>query len=153
MTIEDDWWCHQHCGVIICVFYRPDIKKWVLVYKLHAWWCHNVDDVINRLLLSRPVTGISFKLIPLVELKLFNFKFFPFWSVKYTGSRWQKHWHHFCRSIIEGFYCCKFQVRTMSGSRGVHFPSLEKDLAWSRPKRRKGLSMENNKTVFEKLPL
>ena len=34
---------------------------------------YTLDDVINHLLLSRPVTGISFNLMPLVEPKLFNF--------------------------------------------------------------------------------
>ena len=67
LTIEDDWWRHQHCDVIGRVIYRPEPFFQYLVCKIHTWWRHNVDDVINRLLLSRPITGVSLVPIPLVD--------------------------------------------------------------------------------------
>ena len=74
-------WHHQ--VYILQIRYR---KKF-LVSKLHAWWSHNVDDVIDHLLLARPITGaswsitgaswypvggISFRSIPLLEPKILN---------------------------------------------------------------------------------
>ena len=65
LTIEDDWWRHQHCDVIGRVIYRPEPFFQYLVCKIHTWWRHNVDDVINRLLLSRPM---GTKLTPVIGL-------------------------------------------------------------------------------------
>ena len=49
----------------VYLFYRSKNRFWSVNY--------TPDDVITHLLLTKTVTGISFKLIRLVELKLFNF--------------------------------------------------------------------------------
>ena len=60
-------WRHQ-----VCILQTRISKIW--------FWSVNYthDDVISYLLLSRPVTGISFKLIPSVEIELFNFVIIAF---------------------------------------------------------------------------
>ena len=55
------------------VFYRPEPWFHVLFCKLHVWWRHDVGDITYHFLSSRSITGISFKLIPLLEPKLLNF--------------------------------------------------------------------------------
>ena len=95
LTIEDDWWRHQHDDVIMRVIYRPEPKI----------TCH----------------CYSFKLIPLAELKLFNFIIFDFLVCKIHRNKWQKKWNHFCRSIIEGYYWCKFQVHNNWPTKMVSF--------------------------------
>ena len=83
---------------------------------MHTWWCHNVNDVINHLLLSRTITGISFMLIPLVETKLFNFVIFVILVCKIHRKQMAGKWQHFSWSIIEDYYWCKIQVHTVSNS-------------------------------------
>ena len=54
-------WRHQACNLQTRTFF------WYLVCKIPIWWRHNFDDVINRLLLSRPITGVSLVPIPFVD--------------------------------------------------------------------------------------
>ena len=49
-----------------CVIYRPEPNFRYLVCKIHTWWRHNVNDVINHLLLSRPIISVSLVPIPTI---------------------------------------------------------------------------------------
>ena len=64
MAIKYNWW---RSDVIRRVTYRPEPIFRYLVWKIHTWWRHNVDDVINRLLFSRSISGVSLVPIPLVD--------------------------------------------------------------------------------------
>ena len=57
-------WRHQVCNL--------QTRTYILYLfcKIHTWWRHNVDEVINHLLLTKRITGVSLEPIPLVDLEI-----------------------------------------------------------------------------------
>ena len=136
LMMSSTLWRHQVC--ILQTRYR----KIVLVCKLHVWWRYNVDHLINHLLLSSPVSGLSFNLMPLVEPKLFNFVIFDILVCKIQEAGGRINDTIFVGQLSRAITGVNFRfipclVLEILG--GGCTPPPKKDLAWSRPKRLKGL--------------
>ena len=95
-------------------FKDQNIKFWSLYYTSNDMTVLLTSEMI--FVLSRFITGISFKLIPLVELKLFNFVISAMLVCKIHRKQVAE---KMTPSIIERYYWCKFQVDTFSRTKVI----------------------------------